>query len=150
MKREEVIAAIEKLRGRELHSQQIKDIEQQLQLFSDRRMRIWHRGWIRKVLLAGIFGPILVALFQIRSWRHFSMQGFSAWWILVWFVMTIALSWVYMRLQPGVGSNHLGLHNKCVRCKCTLSGLPSALGDEVWVGPAVCPGCGQGYPAVEK
>ncbi|PCI07767.1 hypothetical protein COB72_09620 [bacterium] len=36
----------------------------------------------------------------------------------------------------------------CIGCGYELGGLESALGDELWVGPAVCPECGQEYPAV--
>jgi len=36
----------------------------------------------------------------------------------------------------------------CIGCGYELKGLESALGDELWVGPAVCPECGQEYPAV--
>lgn len=36
----------------------------------------------------------------------------------------------------------------CLGCGYELKGLESALGDELWVGPAVCPECGQEYPAV--
>ncbi len=36
----------------------------------------------------------------------------------------------------------------CIGCGYELAGLESALGDELWVGPAVCPECGQEFPAI--
>ena len=36
----------------------------------------------------------------------------------------------------------------CIGCGYELEGLDSVLGDELWVGPTVCPECGQEYPAV--
>jgi len=36
----------------------------------------------------------------------------------------------------------------CIGCGYELKGLESALGIELWVGPAACPECGLKYPAV--
>ncbi|MDF1810384.1 MAG: hypothetical protein P1U42_11885 [Phycisphaerales bacterium] len=40
--------------------------------------------------------------------------------------------------------------HRCIGCKYDLDGLESVLGDDIWVGPAVCPECGMEYPAVGK
>ncbi|PCI07768.1 hypothetical protein COB72_09625 [bacterium] len=147
MRREEVIAAIEKLRGGNIHSQRIKDIEQQLQAFSDQRMLVWQGSWGRKALLIGIFGPMFVVISPLAKGSSMTL---SVWWLPLLFGFTILFSWVYMRSQPKVGGERFGLSKKCVGCRYLLTGHESVLGNETWVGPAVCPECGQAYPAVSK
>ena len=56
--------------------------------------------------------------------------------------------WVVTKIQPLAGLSGLGMSEQCAKCKYDLAGLDSVLGDELWVGPAVCPECGQQYPAV--
>lgn len=41
-----------------------------------------------------------------------------------------------------------GFSLSCISCEYSLEGLDSVLGDQLWVGPAVCPECGQEYPAI--
>lgn len=147
MRREEVIAAIEKLKGDAVHPQRFKDIEAKIQAYSDQRMQSWQGSLLQKGLLVGIFGPMFIAILPLAKHSRFV---FPAWLLFVSVSLTIGFSWVYMRLQPRAGSKPLGLYKKCVRCRYSLSGLESALGDELWVGPVVCPECGQAYPAVGK
>ncbi len=150
MKREEVIAGIEKLRGHEVHPKRIEDIGQRLMEFRYQRVNEWQTGWTRKALIGCMFGPIVVFALFSRSWNRLATSGFSIWWVPAWIVSTIILSWVYVRLGPKFGTDRFGLHRKCVGCKYSLKGLESVLGDQLWVGPAVCPECGQDYPAISE
>jgi|GEM_PF-7072894 len=54
-----------------------------------------------------------------------------------------------MRDWSSENPNHRYRH-RCIGCKYDLDGLESVLGDDIWVGPAVCPECGMEYPAVGK
>ena len=102
---------------------------------------------MRKGLLIGIFGPMFVVISPLAKNSSVTL---STWWLPLLFGLTILFSWVYMRSQPKVGGERLGLNKKCVGCGYELGGLESALGGDLWVGPAVCPECGQAYPAVSK
>ena len=150
MERTEIIAAIEKLRGREVHPLRIEEIGRWLDELAAHRMRVWNRSGIRGALIGFMFGPMIFGMFQVRSWGRMSITQFSAWWLLAYFVLILVLAWVYMKLQPKVGSEEHGLFKDCAGCSYPLAGLESAIGDELWVGPAVCPECGLEYPAIGK
>lgn len=57
---------------------------------------------------------------------------------------------IVTKLQASDDADDLGMNLACVGCSYPLTGLDSALGDSVWVGPAVCPECGLEYPAIGK
>jgi len=147
LRREEIIVAIEKLEESEVHPQRVADLKVELQAYSDQRMNDWQGSLLQKALLVGIFGPMFIAILPLAKNSSFM---FPAWLLLVSVSLTIGFSWVYMRLMPRPSSEPLGLHKKCVRCSYNLTGLESALGDELWVGPEVCPECGQKYPAISE
>lgn len=51
-------------------------------------------------------------------------------------------SWFPRRPRPS------RVQRECVGCGYSLSGLDSVLGEEIEVGPALCPECGVEYPAL--
>lgn len=68
------------------------------------------------------------------------------------FLGALVIYVVFSRLLQRSGPPKLESYQRfgpwCIGCGYDLSGLESALGDELWVGPAVCPECGCDYPAV--
>ena len=44
--------------------------------------------------------------------------------------------------------NPIRIEDRCWSCSYDLSNHQSVLGDDVWVGPEVCPECGERYPAI--
>ena len=40
------------------------------------------------------------------------------------------------------------LRTVCYCCGYDLSAFESVLGDDIWVGPEICPECGERYPAI--
>jgi hypothetical protein len=58
--------------------------------------------------------------------------------------------WFVSEVQPEEGLTELGMNPCCLTCDYDLNGLESVLGDRLWVGPAVCPECGQDYPAIPE
>ena len=63
-------------------------------------------------------------------------------------VVYICFSRLFLRDEPRNNRGELRFRKWCVGCGYELSGLESALGDELWVGPRECPECGCAYPAV--
>ena len=54
-----------------------------------------------------------------------------------------------IRGAPPKGSQRASkIKPECVKCGYDLSGLDSALGPNLPVGPSTCPECGEDYPAV--
>ena len=148
MRREEVIEAIEKLKGESVHPQRIEDLKSMLKLWRQSRLAKWHKSWTHRILFAAIFGPLLFVIFNLRHWGRVGVPNFSPWLIYLIPVSMVILAWVYIKLRPISGGDKLGVHRICVQCTYDLSGHESVLGDDLWVGPAVCPECGQDYPAV--
>lgn len=148
LKREEIIAAIEKLKGESVHPQRLEDLKSMLKLWRQSQLAKWHKSWAHRVLYTAMFGPLLIVLFNLRRWGRVGIPSFSPWFIYLVPVSMVAFAWVYMKLRPISGGDKLGVYSKCVQCNYDLSGHDSVLGDEFWVGPAVCPECGQKYPAV--
>ena len=64
------------------------------------------------------------------------------------FVAIVIYLWALPRNVPAKIESYQRFRPWCIGCGYELEGLESALGDELWVGPAVCPECGQQYPAV--
>ncbi|MBL4697837.1 MAG: hypothetical protein JKX70_03285 [Phycisphaerales bacterium] len=151
MRREEVIAEIEKLDGNSVHPQRIDEVESMLVEWNQSRLLSWKKSWVRKAVLIGMFGPLFIVFGLWKYWaRHpSSLPIQSAPWVVpLVFISMIFFAWVYNRVKPKYASGELGMHTSCIKCKYDLDGLDSVLGDELWVGPAVCPECGQEYPAV--
>lgn len=150
MKRKEVIAAIEKLKGGFEYPNRIEDIERILEAFRESQFLAWHRSWIRKGILLGMFGPLFIFILTPRVIGQQPISSQSPWLVYLLLGSMIIFAWLYMKLRPECGGDNLGVHRKCVKCKYDLSGHDSLLGDELWVGPAACPECGQDYPAVGR
>jgi len=56
--------------------------------------------------------------------------------------------WFMDRVRRKNLVSDLGMHAYCIKCKYNLAGLQQALGDQLVVGPEICPECGCSYPAV--
>jgi hypothetical protein len=142
LRRDEIIAAIEKLEGGAVHPQRMKDLEAILMAWNQRRLVKWNKSWTRRALLALMFGPLFVVIFTLRNVVRHSGPTISPWFIFVIPGSMIVFAWVYMRLKPVISGYELGMLRHCGECGYDLSGLESVLGDELWVGPTVCPECG--------
>tara|TARA_R110002073_G_scaffold299270_2_gene466223 strand:- start:19868 stop:20329 length:462 start_codon:yes stop_codon:yes gene_type:complete len=151
MRREEVIAAIENFGTRTGTQTQIDEF---CKILCNRQTELsmkWNRSWVRKVVLGVMFAPLIIGLVMFRSWGRnpsslpFQSMPFLIFLLPVWIVV---FAWLYNWLKPKFASNEFGMHAKCVKCNYDLSGHESDLGDEIWVGPAMCPECGQDFPAV--
>ena len=71
--------------------------------------------------------------------------------LLVLFVVEFFwVVWFVTKIQPREGLTEHGTQYRCVACDYDLSGLRSVLGEDLWVGAAVCPECGLEYPAIGK
>ena len=109
--------------------------------------------WWSRLITVGFFISLPPLLRQALDTHHAS--GISAAWI--WYTVIIAefvlVFFLARRYGPKLRkrnkhTNKYGLCTQCVKCEHDLKGLESALGDDFWVGPEVCPECEQEYPAV--
>lgn len=57
-------------------------------------------------------------------------------------------SWAWMYLRNRFGLRRIEVGEMCQFCGYGLNGHASVLGDDIWVGPKVCPECGERYPAI--
>jgi hypothetical protein len=60
----------------------------------------------------------------------------------------IAVAWIWTRLPKKMGLQVVRINGECHSCSFGLEGHASMLGDDIWVGPEVCPECGERYPAI--
>ncbi len=149
LNREEVIAAIEQVEVEDVSAQR-DELIQLLKAWNSVQSVKWNNSWTRKILLAGCSCVFIVHLYLAHPARALSVGVELPGWVLYssFFISLITIMWLYTRLQPNNDVDAVGMCRSCVKCKYDLTGLDSVLGDELWVGPAVCPECGQEYPAV--
>lgn len=151
LRREEIIAAIGRLGVGASSQARLDEFRGVLRDWHTDNLMKWKNSWARKAVLIGMFGPLVIGLGMFRSWGRNPLSlpfQSTPWLIFLLPVWIIVFAWLHNRMKPKFTSNELGMDTKCVECKYDLSGFDSVLGDEVWVGPATCPECGQDYPAV--
>lgn len=108
---------------------------------------------LRSVLMAsGLFVALLVEIIGATVLvARFGLGIYTGVGFMYLLLMEFAgLIWVLKRIERRTNDDELGMVRNCVKCRYDLSGHESVLGDDIWVGPAVCPECGQAYPAVGK
>ncbi len=184
MKREEIIAAIEKIRecpdcderradfarsiesftaNDQLRREQMNADFQRAFLFlfllmlSDRRFSKAQREFLRpnrrSMLIWVCMIGVVVVQFLILTMGAQALgfgQAGKVFLLLLFIAEFFWVAWFVTKIQPRRGITELGMSYCCVVCKYDLSGLDSLLGDELWVGPVVCPECGQDYPAISE
>ena len=184
MRREEVIAAIEKIRkhpkvegwrdefiqvvskatadGQARRASLSSDFQRAfvyLFIFAAgyRHISKTHRSYlkpnVRSVLMAlgmlAVFIIQLVVVFELIQRMNLGVYGGVGFMYLM-LMEFVGIVWILTKIQPRIGGDELGMHEKCIQCKYDLAGHDSVLGDKLWVGPAECPECGQQYPAVSE
>ena len=65
-------------------------------------------------------------------------------------VLRRALNWIPIVRRFHRLHESSSIKQACIGCKYSLAGLDSVWCDEVFVGPVVCPECGQDYPAISQ
>tara|TARA_R110002073_G_scaffold299270_2_gene466224 strand:- start:20326 stop:20799 length:474 start_codon:yes stop_codon:yes gene_type:complete len=103
------------------------------------------------VVLLGIESQLAVG--SASEFLNIDVIHFPGWiWYVIIPVQSIPIIWLAYKYGRKIirdpDRNKYGMAYKCVTCKYDLSGLDSILDDELWVGPAMCPKCGQDFPAV--
>ena len=113
--------------------------------------RTFLRFNVRSVLLAVLLLVILlvetIVLSVLIKRLGLGVYGFVGFMYLL-LMEFVGLVWVLKKIEHKIDADELGMLRSCFECGYDLSGLESVLGDELWVGPAVCPECGQESPAV--
>ncbi len=108
-------------------------------------------GFVGKVATGAVifvcFYPMFV-LFSKSPGNSFLLQ-LPIWVGYVWLIGGFyALSWAVVRLPKRLKLEPIDVYDDCTACGYDLDGHASVLGDDVWVGPEVCPECGERYPAI--
>jgi len=93
----------------------------------------------------GLFGRSLI--------RMISSSSMSSIWLIPLNTLLGVLPLLLLFRVRHVPKDHMlqdtqRIRSWCIGCGYVLDGLESALGEELWVGPAVCPECGQRYPGI--
>lgn len=71
------------------------------------------------------------------------------WAVYAWITGGVfGVAWLWHRFPNRVGHHSISIHKQCTSCWYDLEGHSSVLGDAIWVGPEICPECGQTYPAI--
>ena len=178
MQRDEIITAIEKMRAEGVSDKSRDEFEAIMRRESERRNALaddFHRaiiycfivfmraGYLNKesrnflrptkralMMTVGLLIAVVLEVFLLAALIGFLGFGDYAV-ILIIFVLLFELGFVVTKgnkLIRGHMGDELGLSRSCTKCSYDLSGLDSVLGDELWVGPEVCPECGHRYPSV--
>ena len=141
--RERIITGIKRLRGHKPGSYRAAELELLLEKLNHRARKKLdtHPLFIGSIIL--IFPIIVITktpsiVRNAPSWIAFpAVFGalFIFGWIWHYFPKRLNLNWIY-------------INKECIRCGYNLEGHDSLLGDDLWVGPEICPECGQTYPAI--
>ena len=60
----------------------------------------------------------------------------------------IIYAWLWHAIPKWIDSSITNINVDCRCCNYELYGLDSILGEDLWVGPEICPECGHTYPAI--
>jgi hypothetical protein len=92
--------------------------------------------WVLAIaLIMNVRSPMLVVL---PVWGAYA----------VFFGGFFVLAWLMHVVPKRLNAHSVGIYSDCMACGYNLDGHASVLGDDVWVGPEVCPECGERYPAI--
>ena len=148
MKRQDrVIALIEELRGQHPSDQRRDRVEQLIERINNER-RV---GFIGKVLIGLVIVVCLYPFILIfgKSPRLSFLASLPIWLVYLWMIGGLyVLAWGAARLPKRFNLHSIQIHAACHRCQYSLDSHESVLGEDIWVGPEVCPECGQRYPAI--
>lgn len=153
MRRDEIIAAIEKLQAEGITPELRKEfvvLSRSHQLGCRSRWERWTTGiggLLISFWLVALFSVqfMVFAFINIDEFNSTVMTGIV---VLVVLVEGLLYFKILAKLTPRSYVDDNGMYKRCTKCTYNLSGHESTLGDGLWVGPAVCPECGQEYPAV--
>ena len=137
-----VVEIIEHVRSCEPHDRQVELVSLAINRLNQKRER---SGWT-STRMDVILILILIAVFAapVHSLSVHSVLAF----VLVMLV-SIGLSvWFRWALPRWNARVPVEVRQECYCCGYSLDGHESVLGDDMWVGPAVCPECGERYPAI--
>jgi len=148
MKRQDrVIALIEELRGQHPSDQRRDRVEQLIESINNER-RV---GFIGKVLIGFVIVVCLYPSMLLFSGnpRHSFVINMPIWAVYLWSVGGLyVVAWGAVRLPKRLNLQSVQIHPACHQCEYSLDGHESVLGDDIWVGPEICPECGERYPAI--
>ena len=89
---------------------------------------------------------ILMAVFVVPI-QTMNLSSILA--LAVVFVLGVVIVvWFRWALPRRSVRHSIGIRKACSQCRYSLDGHESVLGDDIWVGPEVCPECGERYPAI--
>lgn len=145
--RDRVIQLIEKLRRAPATESQRMLVEELLHEINEVRAARFNRSpvvWVSTIVL--IF-PLLVV--SGRGVRPTSFGNIPIWTVYLWLIGGLfGVAWICTRLPKHLNLDQVLISDHCCRCQYRLEGHDSVLGDDLWVGPEICPECGQTYPAI--
>jgi len=143
--RERVIAEIDRLRPIKPGAHRAASLEDFIEKMNDRSAhRLERNPW---VLVSTLVFLIPIMLVFGRTGRV--AKGLPIW--LGYLVIVGGLfsaSWVWIYLRNRLGLRRVDIGAMCQICGYRLDGCASVLGNDVWVGPEVCPECDERYPAI--
>jgi hypothetical protein len=87
------------------------------------------------VLVINVRSPMLAVL---PTWGAF----------VVFFGGFFLLAWLMNFLPRQLNTKSVGIYRDCTKCGYALDHHDSVLGEDIWVGPEICPECGERYPAI--
>lgn len=144
--RERVIVEIDRLRSMEPGAHRAESLQSLIENVEELSEQQFSKNpW---VLLATIvfLGPMMIVVG--KNGGH-SAVGMPVWVMYLGVVGgLVAVAWIWTRLPKRLGLQVVRIHVGCHKCGYNLDGHASVLGDDVWVGPEVCPECGERYPAI--
>jgi hypothetical protein len=145
--RERVIAEIDRLRKMKPGNQRREQFDEVIRSVN----HVEPFGFVGKVAIGVVafvcFYPMIV-LFSKNPGNSFLVQ-LPIWVVYVWLIGGLyAVCWAVVRLPKRLDIHSIDVYDDCMACGYNLDGHASVLGDDVWVGPEVCPECGERYPAI--
>ncbi len=142
-----VIALIEELRGQHPSDQRRDRVEQLIERINN-EPRV---GFIGKVLIGLVIVVCLYPFILIfgKSPTLSFLANLPIWLVYLWMIGgLLVVAWGAARLPKRFNLQSVQIHPACHQCQYSLDGHESVLGEDIWVGPEVCPECGERYPAI--
>lgn len=137
-----VIEIIEHVRSCEPHDRQLELVDLAIKKLNKKRERYGRASTRMDVVLILILVAVSTAPAHTLSLHNVLV------FVLVFLVCVGLIVWFRWALPKWNAREPVVVREQCYCCGYSLDGHASVLGDDVWVGPEVCPECGERYPAI--